>query len=108
MQEIKLYKLVRFYPYESIHASSALVRIEDKDHSWGRAIKQLLERYEPNEFVNCTPNYFNLSLDNKITLKLERSGSELYITYWDGFVYISNDYHVMSKDMYCTVKQKRQ
>ncbi len=108
MNKIKLGNLVRFYPYESIHASEAFAIIEDTDMEWYNAIVKLLSFYEPKEYVNCTPGYFGLNIDNKITLAIDLKYWQLYVTYWDNVVYLSSQYVEISKNpKYCTVKLKK-
>lgn len=84
----KLSHLTRFFPYESVHASNSFITIEDKDMSIYNAIVRLLDRYEANEYSNCHPGYFNLAIDNKITLEMNNSDGPIYLTYWDGLVQI--------------------
>jgi len=106
MKNVLLRRLVRFFPYESVHASDFLIEIEDKDNSWYNAICALLKQYEPVEYIGCSKGYFALRIDNKITLELkaEEHKNSIYITLWDNTVYISDAVHEMHKTMFCTVK----
>lgn len=108
---------MRFFPYESVHASDAFIKIKDTDHSWYNAIADLLSKYEPCFFHNCPPGYFALKMDNKITLEIiGNTGNTtgqlraVYITYWDNTVYISDVYHrvntIGKEEKYCTVQRK--
>jgi len=115
VMDILLRKLVRFFPYESIHASCAVIEIEDKDSEWYKAISLLLKRYEADKYVGCSEGYFNVGMDNKITLELHPdcspqrpSNENIYLTYWDNKVSISTAYHLVSgKGMHCTTKLKK-
>jgi hypothetical protein len=109
MNHISLHNLVRFYPYESAHASDSFIITEDKDREWYKAIVKLLSFYEAKDYYNCTPNYFYVEMDNKITLQLDMNYFQLYITYWDNVVYLSSQYVEISKNpKYCTVKLKKE
>lgn len=109
MNTINLINFVRFYPYESVHASSPLIKIEDKDKIWYNAISSLLKRYIADDYCGCPKDYFALRMDNKITLELENEtfgrANTVYITYSDNNVYISNAIHTVNTRTYsCTVK----
>ena len=109
---ILLRKLVRFFPYESVHASSAVIEIEDVDSQWYNAIVALLKRYEVDKYTGCADDYFRLEMDNKITLELHtdalpHSPECIYVTYWDRKVSISTAYHILHKEMWCTVKVRK-
>lgn len=108
---ILLRKLTRFFPYESVHASSAVIEIEDVNSEWYKAISALLKRYEVDEYIGCANGYFHLDMDNKITLELQadiepRRPEKIYLTYWDNKVSISTHYHSIHTPMFCTVKKK--
>jgi hypothetical protein len=108
MKNVILHNLVRFYPYESVHASDFTIQVEDIDKSWYSAIVKLLSFYEPKEYINCSPGYFALRMDNKITLELDLKYYHLFITYWDNNVYLSDHYTPISSKnpKYCTVQLK--
>lgn len=105
---ITLDKLTRFFPYESIHTSSPVIKITDTNHEWRNALKSFLNKYKVDEYIDCSEGYFNLKLDNKITLELTRSGSPIYLTYWDNNIYISDAFHSFDKNKipHCTVTKK--
>lgn len=106
---IRLRHLTKFFPYESVHAVDACIQLEDKDNEWYNAISKLLDKYEPGMYVGCSQGYFNLEMDNKITLELEDINSvPIYLTYWDNNIYISNNYNGMATKMkFCTVVRKK-
>lgn len=110
MENIILSGLVRFYPYQSVHASQRCIKIESNSN-WYNTISKFLSNYEPDEFFNCPKNYFPLTIDNKITLELSMDmlhEKAIFVTYWDGSIYISTSYHTISdkNSIYCTVKKK--
>lgn len=111
---IHLHKLVRFFPYESVHASNAVIHIEDENLEWYAAIRNFLKDYESDEYcLGCNKRSFNIEMDNKITLELtsdfvKDKSKFIYLTYWDGTVSISNHYHFISRiTRWCTAKLKK-
>jgi hypothetical protein len=108
MKHIRIDNLVKFFPYESVHASNALIKIEDKNGEWYSAISTLLNKYYPVRYVNCAVGYFHVKMDNKITLELTNGESNIYLTYWDNTIYISDRIHQVAfgSIKYCTVEIK--
>ena len=106
-------QFVRFYPYESVHAKP-VIKVETSTHSW--ALTRLLEEYEPDTFFNCSPGYFNLRPDNKITLEFLitdecMNNSSLFVTIWDGVMSIGTEMNRISSmpssgPKHCTVRHK--
>jgi len=94
---IHLGTLVAFYPYESVHTTNAFITIEDNNHEWYNAICALLKKYKISQYHGCQPGYFNLDMDNKITIAIhskvfnpsDDNEDLIYITYWDNQIYIS-------------------
>jgi hypothetical protein len=109
-----LKNLIRFFPYESVHASDSLIIIEDKDAFWFVQINNFLMEYEADEYFGCAAGNFDLAMDNKITLELRPDYAlgesalhdSIYLTYWDNKVFISTAYQPVSDVKYCTVKKK--
>lgn len=89
METIRIKNISKFFPYESIHATDNFIVIEDTDMKWKDAIIEALKKYEIVEYHNCTPSYFHLKFDNKITLELQYNEFvNVYLTWWDNTVYI--------------------
>ena len=106
---IRLRHLTKFFPYESVHTVDACIQLEDKDNEWYSAISKLLDKYEPGLYMGCSQGYFALKMDNKITLELEDiNGVPIYLTYWDGNIYISNSYAGIGNTIkFCFVTRKK-
>lgn len=89
METIKINRISKFFPYESVHAIDNFIVIKDTDMRWKDAIIEALKKYEIVEYYNCTPGYFHLTFDNKITLELQYNEFvNVYLTWWDNTVYI--------------------
>lgn len=109
-----LKNLIRFFPYESVHASDSVIVIDDKDAFWFVQINNFLMEYGVDKYFGCTAGNFNLTMDNKITLELRPDFAEggsavhdsIYLTYWDNKVFISTAYHPVGDPKFCTVKKK--
>lgn len=106
---IRLRHLTKFFPYESVHAVDACIQLEDKNGEWYDAISKFLAKYEPTMYVGCSQGYFNLKMDNKITLEMEDVNSvPIYLTYWDNTIFISNNYNGMGNTIKsCFVTRKK-
>lgn len=105
---VEIKNLVKFYPYESVHASNCSIIIEDKNLEWFTAMCNLLLKYEPVLFVGCPENYFRLEMDNKVTFELENpwNGRPMFVTYWDRRIFISDEIIKIRKMMFCIIREK--
>lgn len=73
---------VELYPYETAHAKNSICIDPDSDALYSSVYK-LVDKYFGKD-----------RMDNKITMKfqhLDSPSSVLYVTWWDGRLYIGNE-----------------
>lgn len=108
METIRIKNISKFFPYGSVHAIDNFIVIEDTDMKWKDAIIEALKKYEIVEYHNCTPRYFHLIFDNKITLELQYNEFvNVYLTWWDSTVCIGFSNQIMNfnkEPMFATIK----